>query len=596
MSFEHLNIRISWWLMWGLVGLYSLAGCAPHDYKAEADKQVYKIIDHKWQESFGPKANYKISDVPPSLNDIQIEKSIPASGVLTLAQAVAIATAHNRDYQTQKEKLYAKSLDLVLIRHNFERVYYAKPKGEYAKVAGADYVGVGAGIEPRFLPGRVGQQLPVDLIGPKTGPTNLNVRGNRMNLNDGFGFDQLLADGTMIGTNVGLSWGRILNGTLKGESLISILSFEVTKPLLRGSDRKVVMESLTQAERDTLYQLRSFSRFRKTFVVSVIRQYYGVLKAYDAVENARRNYDTVASVCERVGKLAHAGRLPMYEADEAHQRVLQALDIYVQAERDYNQALDSFKMTLSLPPQTQFQLDPNELEHLRAAEMTYPDFSEAEGVETALSRRLDLLNTADAVTDAQRKVFVAADALKAQLNLGVNTNIPLQDLSSSNAKVLQDFVLSGVQLDLPFDRVAEQNIYRKALITSNQKQREYELAADTAALEVRQAYRELKEAVERYKVQSEQLKLAQKRFKDTFLLMQYGRANSRRVLAAQRDLLDARNQATQALVNYTVATLNFYRDTEVLGVRPDGMWEKASGPKTVAGSFEPLRDERLVEK
>jgi hypothetical protein len=46
------------------------------------------------------------------------------------------------------------------------------------------------------------------------------------------------------------------------------------------------------------------------------------------------------------------------------------------------------------------------------------------------------------------------------------------------------------------------------------------------------------------------------------------------VLDAQGDLFDAQNTATEALVAYTVATLNFYRDTEVLGVRPDGMWER----------------------
>jgi len=91
---------------------------------------------------------------------------------------------------------------------------------------------------------------------------------------------------------------------------------------------------------------------------------------------------------------------------------------------------------------------------------------------------------------------------------------------------------------------------------------------------VRQAYRDLTEAAERYKVQSDSLILAEKRFKKTFLLLQYGRANSRRVLSAQDDLFDAQNAATQALVDYTIATLKFYRDTEVLHVRPDGMWER----------------------
>ena len=90
---------------------------------------------------------------------------------------------------------------------------------------------------------------------------------------------------------------------------------------------------------------------------------------------------------------------------------------------------------------------------------------------------------------------------------------------------------------------------------------------------MRQAYRDLTEAAERYRVQSEGVALAQKRLKNTNLLLQYGRANSRRVLNAQDALFDSRNAATEALVNYAIATLNFYCNTGVLQVRPDGMWE-----------------------
>jgi len=97
--------------------------------------------------------------------------------------------------------------------------------------------------------------------------------------------------------------------------------------------------------------------------------------------------------------------------------------------------------------------------------------------------------------------------------------------------------------------------------------------ADWVTLEVRQAYRDLTEAAERHRVQIEGLKLARERFEKTLLLMQYGRASSRRVLRAQRDFFDAQIAATEALINYTVATLNFYRDSGVLQVRPDGMWQ-----------------------
>ena len=83
-------------------------------------ERVYDIIDRKWDPQFGTKANYRISDVPPGPNDIQIENAVPASGVVTLPYALALATAHNREYQTQKELLYTTALDLRLVRHGYE--------------------------------------------------------------------------------------------------------------------------------------------------------------------------------------------------------------------------------------------------------------------------------------------------------------------------------------------------------------------------------------------------------------------------------------------------------------------------------------------
>ena len=384
----------------------------------------------------------------------------------------------------------------------------------------------------------------------------------------------MLANGARISANLAGAWAEVLTGNLRG-GLSSLLNITITQPLLRGSDRRVVLENLTQAERDTLYQVRLFNRFRKTFVVSIISQYYGVLQQHDEVQNAWRNYNTLSQVYERVEKLANAGRVPQFELDRVRQDKLKSLDTCIQSEKEYKQALDEFKIALSLHTTAEFQLDDSELEALRAAEMTEPDFAEAEAIETALLRRLDLANNADAVIDAQRKVFVAADSLRAELNLVRSANaISARRANRQTLGWLGEEYDTGLEFDLPLDRVPEQHVYRKALITLNQRQREYDQAADTVRLQVRRAYRDLTEAAERYKVQLEGLKLAEKRFNNTFLLLQYGRANSRRVLSAQDDLFNAQNASTQAMVDYTIATLKFYRDTEVLHVRPDGMWER----------------------
>ncbi len=532
--FKYFNRHNVGLIIFNLAVLCSLAGCTQHNYKGEADQQVYKIIDQKWQDDFGARVNYKVSDTEPSTGDIQIAKAVPDSGVLTLPEAVALATAYNREYQTQKEELYIKALDLRLTRHQFEQQYFGIVTGGYTADRNDEVVGIEAN----------------------------------------FGFNRLLAQGTIIGTKVALAWADILTGNMRS-GLTSILNVTVTQPLLRGSERKVVLENLTQAERDTLYQVRAFNRFRQTFVVSVISQYYGVLQLWDEMENARRNCDTLDLLIEKVETLANAGRVPQLELERVRQEKLRAYDAFLQAEKQYKQALDEFKINLSLPTTAQLQLDTNVLDSLRKSKMAMPDFSDDEAIETALLRRLDLVNNADAVTDAQRKVYVAADSLRAELNLTGTAGAASSRRADRQSLdwTREDYSL-GFELDLPLDRVPEQNVYRKALIALSQREREYEQAADTVKLQVRNAYRDLTEAAQRYSVQTEAYQLAEKRHNNTLTLLEYGRTSSRRVLSAQNDLIDAQNAATEALVNFTIASLNFYRDAGVLHVRPDGMWQR----------------------
>jgi hypothetical protein len=99
-------------------------GCGKHNFKEDADEQVYNIIDKKWRADYGPKVNYKISDTEPLPQDIRIARSVPRSGIVSLPRAVAIATAYNPEYQFQREELYVRALDLRLVRHDYEKQFF----------------------------------------------------------------------------------------------------------------------------------------------------------------------------------------------------------------------------------------------------------------------------------------------------------------------------------------------------------------------------------------------------------------------------------------------------------------------------------------
>jgi outer membrane protein TolC len=509
---------------WTLLAAALLAGCESSNYKKDADDRAYRAIDEKWEPQFGPRTNYRVSDVAPAPDAVQAAKVVPSSGVLTLPQAVALATAHNRTYQTQRELLYQSALDLRLVRHGYETRLFGGGSVTYLK---------------------------------DDDDSALQAEAN-------VGLNRLLATGTQIATRVGVAWVDILSGRGR-DGLGAILGGTVVHPLLRGSDRQVVMEDLTQAERNTLYAIRTFNRFRKEFVVAVISQYYRVAELRAVAAHHAEHLASSRQLEQRVEALVHAAVLPVIELDRVRQDRLGSMEAHILAEKAYESALDELKITLALSPAIEITLEPEILDRDRTAGLATPAFALDEVIETALLRRLDLINRADAVLDAQRHVYVAADQLRAELNLVARADLPAWDAAD-------DRVAAGPLIDLPLDRVPEQHAYRLALIALSQRIRDYDLGIDTVTLDVRRAHRTLTEAAQRYRVALEERGLARERVERTSTLMQYGRASSRRVLDAMDAVLEAETLVTQTLADSMVAILEFYRDTGVLQVRPDGMW------------------------
>ena len=505
-----------------------LAGClTPEQYASQADEEAYGIIEDKWDARLGEKTDYALENGPA-------EPNRPAlTGRITLARAVTVATRRNRGYQRQKELLYTTALDLTLERHRFARGWLATLGANYTRDADDESVGAGGAL----------------------------------------GVNQALADGAQVSAGIGLAWLEHLIGNSRS-SLTTVLSASITQPLLRGFGRKVAQEDLTQAERDALYGIRSFNRFRKTFVVSIVTDYFGVLQALDRVENDRLNYENLLANQRRVEMMADTGRVPQFQAGEVRQSALQALDRYNRSREAYKSALDQFKVRLALSADADVALEPNELKALETAGISDPEVALGAAVAAGLTLRLDLANTRDAMDDAERKVEVAADALRAELNLTARADVPSTNLKdSARLRFNRGTYGVGLDADLPLDRKLERNLYRKTLIALVDSKRTYGEHVDQVRLDIRQAHRDLMEAHTSYQIQQTSLKLAERRVDMQLILLQEGRATTRNYLDAQEDLLQAQNAKTAALVEFTLASLRFYRDIGLLHVRPDGMWE-----------------------
>jgi outer membrane protein TolC len=127
-------------------------------------------------------------------------------------------------------------------------------------------------------------------------------------------------------------------------------------------------------------------------------------------------------------------------------------------------------------------------------------------------------------------------------------------------------------LDLPFDRRAEQNRFRESYIFLEQAVRAAQSLEDDIKLAVRNRFRNLVSFQESVRIQSQSVKLAERRIKSVNMFLDAGRTQIRDLLEAQEALLSAQNGRTSALVNYRVAELELQRDMGVLAVDETGLF------------------------
>jgi outer membrane protein TolC len=131
-------------------------------------------------------------------------------------------------------------------------------------------------------------------------------------------------------------------------------------------------------------------------------------------------------------------------------------------------------------------------------------------------------------------------------------------------------------LDLPLERTAERNTYRKSLIDLEQTVRDVQTLEDQIKLSVRTELRTLLESRESLKIQAQSVGVAQKRVRSSNLFLEAGRIQIRDLLEAQDDLLSAQNSLTSAVINYRVAELELQRDMGLLQVDASGLWREFS--------------------
>lgn len=515
-----------------LLALAAIPGCkSAESYRTEADRDVLRLVEDRRAKLSLDERTFTIEPDPASLRQRILRGETSSTGPLSLVQCLEIAAENSRQYQDQKEELYLSALDLTLERWRF---------GVITNGAIATAI-EGTGSE-----------------------------GDTASGSAGFGFSKLLGTGASILGDIGLNLARTLTFS-DGWHPVSDFGGSITQPLLRGFGRSIVEEPLTQAERDLVYAVRSFERFRRTFAVDAATRYYAILEAKDAMTNQERNVESLTQLTLRNRALADAGRLSDIDVGQARQDELSSRNNLLTAQERLQRDIDSFKLFLGLPIPTELELEPGALAELSREELAELHLAEGEATAFALANRLDYLNTQDRRADSQRRVDVAADNLRAGLSLRAEARATSLDGKPLEYNFQDTTWALTATLDLPLDRLPERNAYRAALIAREASTRSAEQLGDTIQADLREELRQLQTRRESYSIQQNAVELAQKRIESTRLKLEAGRADTRSLLEAERSLLQAQNSATTALIDYTLARLALFRDMELLRVDSAGI-------------------------
>ncbi len=582
-----------------------LGGCATTHYRESADKEVYGIVTEKSPDVPGMPPGFTIdqdSAWDPLDGLEQVTEKDPALGendevgahIVPLERALAIAVRRNRNYQAQRESLYLQALSLTLDRYDYAPIFSGLLSGGYnrttrdvtrptdfsAALGGAnaiiDQFESLTGTPATLLNDYAGLVAAAGTLAGADG-VRTEVRNERsLSGQTRFGTSVLLKGGGRFAVNLTSNFLRFLTGDDR-VATSSALVASFTQPILRGAGRKIAAERLTQAERDVLYSLRSFTRFRKTFTVSICSQYYGVLQARDRLTNNYNSYLRFQENLKLQRALAAEGRKSQSDLGLLEQAELNAKNSWINSLQSYKASLDRFKIQLGLSTDAAIILDMAELDRLHQDGLRQFNVSPEDAAKVALATRLDYYNARDRTIDAKRRVMVAADALKPGLDLVLTGNA-----GSTGTDNFQEIDFqrgrwsAGLDLDLPFDQKAKRNNYRAALIGLERARREESLAEDNVKLDVREAWRDLDRARLNYEVARVSLRLGERRVEEQELLAELGRATTRDLVDAQDDLTSARNNLTDELINHTIARLTFWQDMGILFIKEDGQWEEVT--------------------
>ena len=296
--------------------------------------------------------------------------------VLTMEKAFQLALLNSRYYQFQLETMYINALPVTLQRFSFGPQFVAGLTPS-TSIAGAG--SAVTSVTPR-LPAVTG----VNSFVYNTRGTGAQSSG--LNISTVAGVGKLFDNGSQVL----LSFANQLVFNFVGKNPLqptvhSFLPFQAVVPFLRGGGRAVTLEALTQAERNLLYSIRVFAKFRQEFVVTTLAGgtiptfgvstttggfttagnidpttgFLNVVEDVQIVENQIKNLSVFERFLEVYKELVNgeSSGLTQLQVDQVNQNVQNARNTLIATQTTYRNDLDMYKIQLGMPTDTPLIID-----------------------------------------------------------------------------------------------------------------------------------------------------------------------------------------------------------------------------------------------
>jgi outer membrane protein TolC len=348
----------------------------------------------------------------------------------------------------------------------------------------------------------------------------------------------------------------------------SSLVLSATLPLLRGAG-DVAREDLIQSERSLVYAARAFEDFRRSYLVSIARDYFDLLQQQREIANQENALKQLRALETRTAALVEAGRLAEFQKNIASNDVLVATSrLASQAER-YVLALDRFKVRLGLDVNASVVIKSEGLE------LPEPEITPEAAGEVALLYRLDLQTLRDRVEDQRRAVRNSKNALLADLNVVGSANLGGDQLSQRGQPFVnpdRSTISAGLTLNLPLDRETERLQLRSATIAFEQQQRTLEQTRDNVIVEARSRVRAIERTRFALQLAERAVFINKRRMEEQELKADTVTAQD--AVDTANALRDAENSRDGAMTDLKNAVLDYLLSTGKLRVTRDGQLQK----------------------